>query len=388
MEQVFSSKQSASFLITKTTSKIESNARKHSVPREVQQAFALAVFQAKQKNPNLGWKKYFDEARKVLPDPNMLGQGANHPNQYKWLVPLLDQLEKANKKDAAPSPKKEEKKKITKEDKDRLSIDHRQSLPVVKETTTLPEEKTRKKQGAKNYLKPEDKLYFAEVVYRMRQSNAGVGWRQILIDANDEMPAHKRLSGTPASPSQIPWLPKLLDQVSKRPPEPITNDDFDSFETIPEVVQPETPAPAPSANLEKLLAGIVAQNMLQSPTFQQELMRALLPQQAQPAAQTNGGPAIDYRPKVIVVGLLPVQTNEVQAEYGKVFNLRFFNSNVPSQQIRESAKHCTFAILMTKFTSHSTAAALRAHPGFLFCNGNSSALKQMLQEKLTQLKSA
>jgi len=90
----------------------------------------------------------------------------------------------------------------------------------------------------------------------------------------------------------------------------------------------------------------------------------------------------DTRKKVIVVGLLPVQTNEVQKEFGAFYDLRFFHSNTPVPQIRESMKKVDFAVMMTNFVSHSTQTAMRSHPGFIYCNGNSTALKMKLREKL------
>lgn len=471
MEKVFSTTRSA----VRVTSKMPLSSHKHSsnflLSPEKRENFAKAVYQSKQINDKWGWKKHFEEANKILPPDKHLGSHIDHPKQISWIIPLLEQLEKNNKKTSSPAattkPKKqygstiltaEEKllfaktiyifrkenpdakwpqsfdagrkalpadrqigktvsnpshlswilpmlEKLKKADKERPIIDHRGQIPPVMETVekissagvqVIPEgESLRKNSLAKTYLKAEEKLFFAEIAYKLRITNAGLGWRQILIDANNEMPAHRRLSNTPASPSQIPWLPPLLDQVAKQQRESFISEQKAESEIVTEVIPeiaPEIAPAAPALNMEKLLAGMLANalqsgNIMQSPTFQKELMNALLPQTIQQVTKpSNDNVAVDYRPKVIVVGLLPVQTNEVQAEYGKVFNLRFFNSNVPSQQIKESAKHCTFAILMTKFTSHSTAAALRAHPGFIFCNGNSSALKQILQEKLTQLK--
>ena len=91
------------------------------------------------------------------------------------------------------------------------------------------------------------------------------------------------------------------------------------------------------------------------------------------------------RKKVIVVGLLPVQTNDIQKRFGHKFDFKFIGSNTPNQQIRESIKHGDIGILMTRFVSHPTQAAMRDHPGFTFCNGNSTALENLLEEKIVKL---
>jgi len=69
-----------------------------------------------------------------------------------------------------------------------------------------------------------------------------------------------------------------------------------------------------------------------------------------------------------------------------VFDFKFIGSNTPNQQIRDSTKNADIAIAMTQFISHPTQAALRGHPGFTFCNGSSSALKVILEEKVARIK--
>jgi len=84
------------------------------------------------------------------------------------------------------------------------------------------------------------------------------------------------------------------------------------------------------------------------------------------------------KPKVLIVGLLPDQGHEIQREFGRHFDFKIFDSNVTADKIKANMPNSDHAILMTKFVSHPTQAAMRGHPGFIFCNGTVAALKDQL----------
>ena len=121
---------------------------------------------------------------------------------------------------------------------------------------------------------------------------------------------------------------------------------------------------------------------MQNPETQKKLQTAMMSSGAAPV-QEQPKP---FRRKVLVVGLLPIQTQETQRDFGRVFDFKFITSNTPSQQIKDASKNADIAIIMTQFVSHSTQAALRQHPGFEYCNGNSTALKMLLEEKVSGVK--
>jgi hypothetical protein len=288
------------------------------------------------------------EANKFMPEGHKLA--SIHPSGVPWLMRALAKLEEA--------------------DTSRVVIDHRGVLPKAEESLT-EFKKDRKHSETKTYWNEDDKNYFAEITYQLKMCNPGWGWQKILDEANQEMPGHKRRPKMPPSPSQMPWLGALLDKIAKRPapmrePEPVK---------IPEIAQP---TPAPMMDMQAMMMA----------AFEKVVREQLAGGISMPAA-INGTPKPEVeRPqkkKVIVVGLLPVQTNDIQKRFGHIFDFKFIGSNVPNQQIRESIKHGDIGVLMTRFTSHPTQAAMRDHPGFTFCNGNSTALENLLQEKVTKL---
>ena len=269
-------------------------------------------------------------------------------------------------------------------DTNRLVIDHRGTLPKA-DSAPEPYRKQRggQKCGARLFLSDEDKETFAELVYQFRKHHSGWGWQRILDEANNEMPAHKQRNGMPPTPSQIPWLPPLLDKIGNRPSAPAYMQPVVEVVEAPKV---ETPAVGMEDAMINMMASMMKQFMpalMQNPETQKKLQAAMLSPETSQPVQASPQP---QKKKVVVVGLLSVQTQETQKDFGRVFNFKFIDANVPSQQIKESAREADIAIIMTKFVSHSTQSALRQHPGFTFCNGNSSALKNLLEDKLTRMR--
>jgi len=357
-------------------------AGKRILDKEQRVAFAKSLYEIRKTNSEKGWKFAIQEANKTLPVESRFGLNMDSPHQIAWVFPLLEKLEQ--------------------EDKAHLIIDHRHTLPKVEikaevkeETpsgvTVIPEGKKggKDKSGTRMFLKSDEKMLFAEAVYRARISNLGWSWAQCLIQANLTLPTHRRFAKTPNSPSQMPWLPSVLDEISKRPlssPDKIISEPKNDHEIIPEV--PAALAPPPAIDMQAIIANAIAiavQQQVQALmgggiNLTGAIANAMAPVNNAKIAEKKP----DIRPKVIVVGLLPVQTNEVQKEFGAFYDLRFFGSNTPVPQIRESMKNVDFAVMMTKFVNHSTQSAMRSHPGFIYCNGNSSALKMALKEKLSQ----
>ena len=85
---------------------------------------------------------------------------------------------------------------------------------------------------------------------------------------------------------------------------------------------------------------------------------------------------------VTVVGLLPVQANRVQADFGDKVDLKFIRSDTTAQKIAATAESSDYVILMTKFISHEIQSALRKHDGLNYCNGGVSSVGVKLDELL------
>lgn len=79
-------------------------------------------------------------------------------------------------------------------------------------------------------------------------------------------------------------------------------------------------------------------------------------------------------PSVTVVGLLPVQSNKVQAEYGDVIDLQFMDAETSPARVKSVAQSSDHVILMTKFIPHNLQNALRKHEGLIFCSGGVSSV--------------
>jgi hypothetical protein len=84
--------------------------------------------------------------------------------------------------------------------------------------------------------------------------------------------------------------------------------------------------------------------------------------------------------KVLVIGLLPEQENEIIKEFDGVISLSFFKSgNMDS--LRAMSASVDRVILMRRFTSHSIQDVAKAVAGkrFMVCDGATSGLKALLE---------
>lgn len=82
-------------------------------------------------------------------------------------------------------------------------------------------------------------------------------------------------------------------------------------------------------------------------------------------------------PKITIIGLLPQQANIIRGIYGEALDLRFIETDTPTQKIRCSAESSDQVVLMTKFMSHEIQTALR-QMDLVYCNGGVSSLKLKL----------
>ena len=85
--------------------------------------------------------------------------------------------------------------------------------------------------------------------------------------------------------------------------------------------------------------------------------------------------------KITIIGLLPQQANTIQSIYGEALNLRFIETDTPTQKIRCSAESSDQVVLMTKFIPHEIQTALR-QMDLVYCNGGVSSLKLKLDAML------
>lgn len=302
------------------------------------------------------WTRAMREANAFMPQDHRIADTIVNPGGVPWLQRALAKLEEA--------------------DTSRVVIDHRGTLPKAEEPIPTAQ-KQRKYAEVRVYLHPEEKLQFAEHVYSLRRTNPGWSWQMILEEANKEMPAHKQYPKMVSRPSQLPWLPKLLNEVAKRPPEPVA----------PVVEIPSAPSPVPASPA----APTLDMQAMMMEAFKEVAREQFAARGMSPSALVGNvvqAPKVEEPPKkkVLVVGLLDDVTRETQRDFGRHFNFKFMHANSSAQHIRDNAKNADISIIMTKFVSHSTCAVLRQFPGFTYCNGTASALKNVLEDKLWRMK--
>jgi len=411
--------------IEKSSKNTERNKFQPKFSAEEKMTFAKAFFEFRKNNPGLGNLHAIRAARETMPEHKRMCKHIDSVKQIPWIIPLIEQLENPPKApsrfDCKLSDKEKEQftdivyklrkggatgahcmreansfmpeghklasvhpsgvpwlmralAKLDEADKSKIVIDHRNTLPKPPEE--IPEiQRERKHSTTKTYWNEEDKQLFAEVAYQLKMCNPGWGWQQILDMANKEMPGHKQRPKMPPSPSQIPWLSPMFDEIAKRPaekyvpePEPVAP----VAAPQPVTAQPMDMQALMMAAFEKIAREQLALGTMNIPTA---INGTVQPEKIEKP----------QKKKVVVVGLLAVQTNDIQKRFGHKFDLKFIGSNTPNQQIRDAMKNADVGILMTRFVSHPTQAAMRSHPGFTFCNGNSTALENLLEEKIVSL---
>jgi len=250
--------------------------------------FAKIVYRLKKGGAT--WTHCMKEANSFMPEGHKVAATVVNPSGVRWLQRALVKLEEA--------------------DTGRVVIDHRGTLPKAEESYEISKKQRGGQSGSnKLFLNDEDKEHFTELVYQFRLHHSGWGWQRILDEANMEMPAHKRREHMPSTPSQIPWLPSLLDKVGNRPSAPAY------MQPVVEVVEAPKVEAAPVVGMEDAMINMMASMMkqfmpalMQNPETQKKLQAAMM----SPGAVS---PQIEQlkpqRKKVVVVGLLEIQTKEI-----------------------------------------------------------------------------
>ena len=81
------------------------------------------------------------------------------------------------------------------------------------------------------------------------------------------------------------------------------------------------------------------------------------------------------KPSVAIVGLLPGQVSRIDAQYGDKLNMCYIDADRSRPKVQATAASSDHVIVMTRFVSHETQAAVRGHSGLIYCNGAESAVK-------------
>lgn len=330
---------------------------------EDKQTIIDTIVQTKKNQPQLSWKEIMTIARASVPEERTFAASVMHPTASGW---IRRGVEKAG-------------------------------ISITAHTSDADDHKKRS---------------FAKTFYELRKTNPDWSINQLVRETNRLLPAEYRVGNTYNSLNQLKWLvPELekletVDLIKEKgipvvapEPEKVAQSQPEvksiAADDIPEPCPEPAPAVSTSPSLETALitaiVGVVKpmiMDILQSPQFSMALHQAFVQSSVMPKSTPlnpeyfiTPEPVREIKPKVLIVGLLPQQAQEIQQLYGKRYDLRIFDSNVTSDKIRSLMPHCERAIVMTKFISHRVQDVLRGHAGFTHCNGSVTALKELLNTR-------
>ena len=90
-------------------------------------------------------------------------------------------------------------------------------------------------------------------------------------------------------------------------------------------------------------------------------------------------PVVKRQRKVLIVGLLGSQQEEIKRDFGQKLDLRFLPSEIPTKQARENAKSVDVTFGMVSYMSHPLDGALnKAAVNYRRVNGTVSDLKRLM----------
>jgi len=86
---------------------------------------------------------------------------------------------------------------------------------------------------------------------------------------------------------------------------------------------------------------------------------------------------------VLIVGLLPVQENEIRQSYGEKYNLRFFKSEDNLHQLQSSAASADVVFVAASFVGHRHIDCVKNHnSNVILYHGGTSRLKQVIETEI------
>ncbi len=169
-----------------------------------------------------------------------------------------------------------------------------------------------------------------------------------------------------------------------------------------EPVAPVSLEGSPTALLAQAFEALL-KNALASPLVQQALSDQLAPLMRQAVLDVLNGPPLDVqaaeaapgaspdapvqpvpeslpRKKLLIVGLLGSQQQEILSGFADKFDLRFLTQDDSSTRLEQHARSCDTTIGMVGFLSHAVEKHLkRASSDYRRCNGTLGELRRLLQ---------
>ncbi len=84
------------------------------------------------------------------------------------------------------------------------------------------------------------------------------------------------------------------------------------------------------------------------------------------------------RQRVLIVGLLPQQAREIEADFSDLINLSFVGSDENKDRLQNKLANVDVVVVMTKFVSHSHSDIVKKHSNVVNINGGLTSLKDHL----------
>jgi len=219
----------------------------------------------------------------------------------------------------------------------------------------------------------EEERTVAEQAAKMVQERPGLTMKSLLHDAQSILPTHRRRV---LYSSAVAQLSKLTREVlSAR---------LDGEKRAAEL-PPPLPKPSPDSKIEELAEAIGAAF---AEVFSEALRIALQRASATVATPTLPATSTTPRkrpPKLVIVGLLPAQQNQIASEFGSTFDLRFWKDESP-HTLKSLTRTSDAVICMTDWVAHGhtdlvksiDASKLRLLPGTV------SRLREYLKKQTLQ----
>lgn len=183
-------------------------------------------------------------------------------------------------------------------------------------------------------------------------------------------------------------------RAAKTPQEAFSDPNLNTHSQAPVKTQPEPASQlsAPSLNLNDALDTFVAQIAHVLVARLDEAIEdrikpeldALLQLKADEAVATLR-PSQAKRPKVAVIGLLPVQAQEIKHAFDDLLDLSFHHAHTDASKTARRVQGVEAVFVLTKFMNHMVTGALKASGvGYIPCNGAVSSLKGEIERWLDQ----
>lgn len=193
----------------------------------------------------------------------------------------------------------------------------------------------------------EEKKKLIDETTKVLSTTIGLTWLSALNKAQESLPAERRRELQTIN--QVPWLQETVTKKlsENKPKEVVTIKEVKTTEIIPQRLS--------ELETEVLIQEIAKRTM--EPYIQTIINKISmeLKLEIHKIVMKQGKQEIIYKqekPKVLIIGLLSEQENEIKKNFDDFLNLKFWNNGNP-KSLRELTQTVKKVFIMRKFISHS-----------------------------------